>query len=777
MAVTIPRLNSQTKASTTAAKKTAVSADIKYRDFGMDDALVGAMKDLGEAAFQAKENRVTGISNATYNEVVRRATEEYTKAIDSKDYRGYNAEDFMGVMRQKYDQVIADIRKNGFVRRDGVTVPALSDADFAQKLSPRVDAFLIRMDSDAIDYAKSEMAIAEKNDFDAAVETALLSVVNTDDPILQASVSNELDGLHEQFYGGRMSEEARALTVHKLMQKAMGTYAENLVVKDPARALHTFKANPNFAAYGVDLTEPTNKAVSAMAELAGTNDALALNGMEPLNQNWTDQPIKAFGETMEESAILGAARKAHPYAASVLMTPEQYAKYSLKRAETATAKGDAYAKHIMTMKREKDTHTLGELYNARTVTERNKIIETAAEQGDAHTMGTIKAWVDTENEFAVYENDIKFLEMFSNPDGTFNEDAANSSFGIAYGNMQFPSERAMDLQRLDYNTKLASKFIDVKERVAKINEGAVLSAQAFEKAADAINSPTGPRRLQDVENWDVMVPSDRMTVANMLAQKAATEASVATIERNEGGTFDLTEIAKEQWRELGHKTQMAKDKKLLVADNEAFNRFNARFRELYVKAYNENGGKVNEEQLREITINAYDTYKKPGGYKEVSRLTAKMNRKATNAFSTTPMDEVQRRGLIKETLEAGRFYSPEVINKSVEQAFVESNPSRAAAIEKISGSLDKGVQSAYAATLGKKTSADLQKASTKFGQRGRGLFAASRPDLSDEEEDLLTSLMELYDELDYNDREILVDMVATGNNSAILRVLKAKGKI
>ena len=46
---------------------------------------------------------------------------------------------------------------------------------------------------------------------------------------------------------------------------------------------------------------------------------------------------------------------------------------------------------------------------------------------------------------------------------------------------------------------------------------------------------------------------------------------------------------------------------------------------------------------------------------------------------------------------------------------------------------------------------------------------------SETEQNLWDSLVEIYSESDYNGKESLIDFIVAGDNSSILRILKAKG--
>ena len=47
---------------------------------------------------------------------------------------------------------------------------------------------------------------------------------------------------------------------------------------------------------------------------------------------------------------------------------------------------------------------------------------------------------------------------------------------------------------------------------------------------------------------------------------------------------------------------------------------------------------------------------------------------------------------------------------------------------------------------------------------------------SETKRNLWDSLVEIYNESDYNGKETLIDFIVNGDNSSILRILKAKGK-
>lgn len=738
MSITIPRLNSQTKASTTPAVQTAVQSDIRYRDMGLDDFAVDAMKKLGGAAVVAKENKDNGMANATINEFHRRMNEWYTEATTGNLYKGYDSEKLMPDMKKFAQDTIDDLKMNGFTKADKSTVVALSDDVFENKFLPSIDSMLIGMYSNATGYASRENAVAAENDFNAAVDRVVMTILKADDPIMQANGSIELDGLFKAYYGGRMSDEARGVAVSKVMNTTLATIAKTLASEAPAKALHEFNTNENYKLYNVDLSEARKSAVETMATLAGTNEAMATNGMPSLDQNWSDVPL---GEN--SNPVL---KNRYPYSAAGLMTPEEYAAYSFKKAEVWNSKSAAISNEIRRSKIDRDTTLLSELGKAESQDEYNKIVEDVVERGDAHSLDSLTAMKAVKDSLLAYKNQADIHEIFSNPDGSFNENMATQ---YAYESMDRlrpevePDSEEYNESVRNYVELQRTAFDERKEFLEKQSANAVSSARALSKVQALLYDDSEGGTIQTVEDMmpyiKGMTPADANAAADAIIARAQTKKQAMALAKNEGGTFDVYKVASEQWKALGHEYKF-EDGKLSEGDPEARERFISRFVELYIRKHS--AEKPNAKELEDLTIEAYNTYVKAPRHEDVSRFSNTVRRMAAESYGMkSSITSYDVRNRVREFLETGGVNTTkDELKKKIQ---------------------DLRVAPKVAAYMMDQVNSDLLK----------------KVDFEDDTyAEYWDSLVEIYNESEYTDKETLIDFISFGDDSALLRILKQKGK-
>ena len=751
MSITIPRLNSQTRASTTPAAQTAVESDIQYRDPGIGDALVDTMKVLGEPAKIAKANKETGMANATINEFHRRMDDWYTKATTGKNYKGYDAENIMGDMRKFAYQTIDDLKLNGFTKADGSSVPALSEDVFNNKFLPSVDTMLINMDSNAIKYSSSEIAIAEENDFNNNIDRILLTVAGSDDPIVQSSASNELRALGSSYWGGRMSEESLNAWVYNTMNKGMGTKAKNLSATNPSKALHDFNTNPNYALYGVDLSEARAKAVESLAVTAGINEALAMNGLNPLPQDWTDQPL---GEGADP-----VLRNKYPYSATALMTPQEYLSYSVKKNETRNTKAPSIGGDLAKAKASKDVEYLSEVGKVQTQEDYNALVERAAKENDIDGLRLLES-VSRYKDFAAseqYARDV--VKQLSAPDGSFNRSAATQEADIVAAARGITFASPEDRKKYE-NSYVAGRYVDfekMKEKLSQSSEMSERSAKLLNDFYSKLYTSEAPTSPQEITGLDQMTPTDANSAVNALIAKAQTKQAADAIARNEGGTFDVYNLAAQQWTKFDKSADYGKDGKLLKGDAEARQRFIQRFVELYIRKHSVD--KPNAMELEQLSIEAYNTYIKEPQYDDVSKLAFDLRRKAAESYEKANVTSFEERDRIRDFLETGHEpLDSERLDK--EMKIVRDSANIPEPLRSMPGT----------ANLSRQVIPVIDTLSRAYNAYGYLDFDSKT------EQNLWDSLVEIYNEADYNGKETLIDFIVNGDNSSILRILKAKGK-
>ena len=737
MGVVIPQLNSQIRAGRTPAAQTATQSDIPYRDIGLEDTVVDAMKSMGGAVLKAKESRDTGMANATTNEFSRRMNAWYMKATESKDYKGYDAENFMPDMRKYARDTLEDLKLNGFVRQDGSRVAALSEDIFNNKFLPSADSMLVRMDSNAMEYAFRETAIAEQNDYNNNISRLLKTLATAEDPITQDSVSGELSSLSSAFYGGRLSEEALGSTVVKYMNTGLTTRAANIVIQDPAKAMNEFNSNPNYTKYGVSLVKNRQDAVEAMAIIAGTNEAMESLGLQTVPQNWTDQPLPATSEL----------RNAYPFSAAGLMTTDEYLKYSIKKAETAVAKKATISDEVRKQRNSKVTEIYSDFGKAETQEDVNKLVEREAVHTDkygAHILSGITMITDNAN---IAQSNSDFVDRYTTRDGDFDETVARQEADIlaAAKGIAFDSVESRRKFEDGYIIGLSNEYAARKEAAEIEAAGAENSAKALSDFYEKLNSSSAMTTPQEIAAIG-MNARDSAAALDALITKARTKDAAETIARNEGGTFDVYNLAAEQWVKFDNPSKYGEDGK--VSDPENRQKFVSRFVELYIRKHSSD--KPNAQELEQLSIEAYNTYKKEPMYDEVSKFTLKLRNKAAESYQKLDVATFEEKDRLRDFLETGHeSYSSkrlqarsEIVGKT-DNIISALDPNLALAIA-------EGAPEYYAYYLGFE---------------------------SDREEELWDSLVEIYNKADYNSKETLVDFIVSGNNSALLRVLKAKGMI
>lgn len=737
MGVVIPQLNSQIRAGRTPAAQTATQSDIPYRDVGLEDTVVDAMKSMGGAVLRAKESRDTGMANATTNEFSRRMNAWYMKATESKDYKGYDAENFMPDMRKYARDTLEDLKLNGFVRQDGSRVAALSEDIFNNKFLPSADSMLVRMDSNAMEYAFRETAIAEQNDYNNNISRLLKTLATAEDPITQDSVSGELSSLSSAFYGGRLSEEALGSTVVKYMNTGLTTRAANIVIQDPAKAMNEFNSNPNYAKYGVSLVKNRQDAVEAMAIIAGTNEAMESLGLQTVPQNWTDQPLPANSEL----------RNAYPYSAAGLMTTDEYLKYSIKKAETAVAKKATISDEVRKQRNSKVTEIYSDFGKAETQEDVNKLVEREAVHTDkygAHILNGISMITDNAN---IAQSNSDFVDRYTARNGDFAEPVARQEADIlaAARGITFDSVEARRKFEDGYIIGIANEYAARKEAAEIEAAGAENSAKALSDFYEKLNSSSAMTTPQEIAAIG-MNARDSAAALDALITKARTKDAAETIARNEGGTFDVYNLAAEQWVKFDNPSKYGEEGK--ISDPENRQKFVSRFVELYIRKHSNE--KPNAQELEQLSIEAYNTYKKEPMYDELSKFTLKLRNKVAESYQKLDVATFEEKDRLRDFLETG--HEP-------------YNSKRLQARSEVVGKTDN-ILSALDPNL-----------ALAIAEGAPEYYAYNLSFESEREEELWDSLVEIYNEADYNSKETLVDFIVSGNNSALLRVLKAKGMI
>lgn len=750
MAVTIPRLNSQTRAGTTPAFKDTPNVNMAYRDAGIDDAALDAMKSLGGAAITAKENKANGMANATINEFHRRMDKWYNDAINSNSYLGYDAENLMGDMRKYAYSTIDDLKMNGFVKADGSKVPALEASVFEGKFLPSADTMLIGMDSNAVGHSAREIAIAEENDFNANVDRISLTVVNSDDPIMQADASNELNGLYKAYYGGRMRDEARLVSVNKTISAALGTRAKNLAATNPAKALHEFTANKNYSLYSVDLSEARKTAIENMATIAGTNDALVVSGLESAGQNWSDVPLNADADPV--------LKNRYPYSAKGSMTAMEYANYVAKKAEVYTTKKSTLHDDERRRRIDGETSLLSDLGGVETQKDYNELVENVVQRGDAHSMNVLNAVQSVKGKYLTLKQEEEEQARYSLPDGSFNEQYAIHEAYMIVGKHRpdLISENGVYSDELvnylnAYVLERRKAFDERAEFIKKNSDFAITSSKNLDKVYSLIYGDSDGQRietLQDVMPYiEGMTPSDAHAVYDALIVRAQNKKAAENLAKNEGGNFDVYNLASEQWKALGNKFKF-EDGSVSEGDAEARQKFISRFVDLYIRKHSNE--KPNSEELLQLSLEAYNTYKKTPRYEDVSRATLDIRKQAARMYEKADVQTFEVRDAVRDFLEYGGQSILTKENKA-----------------KVSEAISKGTLNSYYS--------DAMLSS--FNNLSPENYVKDLPFSNEDHEDIWESLVEIYDDAEYTEKEQIVDFVVGGNNSALLRILKAKGKI
>lgn len=750
MSITIPRLNSQTRASTTPAVKVAPEINIGFRGMGIDDAVLDAMKDLGGAAITAKENKATGMANATINEFHRRVDKWYNDAIHSNSYKGYDSEKIMADMRKFAYSTIDDLKMNGFIKADGSAVPALDETVFNDRFLPSADSMLINMDSNAISYSAREIAIAEENDFNANVDRITLTVVGSDDPIVQASASNELNGLYKAYYAGRMRDEARGVAVNKVMSAALGTRAKNLAASAPAKALHDFATNENYSLYGVDLAEARKTAVENMAVRAGTNEALLTSGLESAGQDWSDVPLNENADPV--------LKNRYPYSARGLMTDYEYAGYIAKKAETYNTKKSVLYDEERRRRNESETTLLSDLGKVETQDDYNDMVEKVVQHGDAYGMNVLNAVQSVKGKYLTLKHAEDEQRRYSLPDGSFNEEyAVQEAYEIAYNNR--PDLIGKDEVYSDelvnhvnaYVLERRKAFDERAEFIKKNSDFAVTSSNNLDKVYSLIYGDSDGQRIETLQDLmpyiEGMTPADAQAASDALIVKAQTKKAAENLARQEGGTFDIYKVAGEQWKALGNKFKFD-DGSLSEGDAEERQKFISRFVDLYIRKHSTE--KPNSEELMNLSIEAYGTYKKAPRYEDVSRATLDIRREAARTYEKADVQTFEVRDAVRDFLEYG--------GRSI---LTKENK------EKLSSAIAKGKLNSYYS----------ESALSSFNKLKPENYTKDIPFSNEDYEDIWESLVDIYDKSEYTEKEQIVDFIVGGNNSALLRILKAKGKI
>jgi hypothetical protein len=236
-----------------------------------------------------------------------------------------------------------------------------------------------------------------------------------------------------------------------------------------------------------------------------------------------------------------------------------------------------------------------------------------------------------------------------------------------------------------------------------------------------------------------MTPADANAAADAIIARAQTKKQAMALAKNEGGTFDVYKVASEQWKALGNEYKF-EDGKLTEGDPEAREKFISRFVELYIRKHS--AEKPNAKELEDLTIEAYNTYVKAPRHEDISRFSNTVRRMAAESYGVkSSVTSYDVRNRVREFLETGG-----------------TNTTKDELKKKIQ---DLRVAPKVAAYMMDQVNSDLLK----------------KVDFEDDTyAEYWDSLVEIYNESEYTDKETLIDFISFGDDSALLRILKQKGK-
>lgn len=635
MAITIPLPNRNTQASKTPAAQVNVDTDIKFRDIGTGDA-IQSLAPLAAAAQKATEAKSTGMMNATYNEGVRIIQKTYNDFRNNNANKGYGAANSVKRAREQVQEKFAKLKAEGFELSDGSKVPALNDNEWSQVLQ-KLDTKLIESDGTLLSWEANELAQRATNDFQSSVSIALDTVLHSDDPVVQASASNEIAGLARAYYQGRLGEEGVANYARENMQKTLGTRATNLAATNPKKLLMDLRDNPNYSRFGVQTEEQRKTAIGNMAKIAGLNNALVMNGQQPVAQDWSDQDARA------------------------LMTEMEYALYSVDKAETAQTKAAAIGKDVRNTQNSLNLQLMQDASKVETQGEWNDLVEKTLKSGDSYGTGqTLQAIVSIRDEAELFRNDADYVSHYGDVDGNFNERAAQIEaaakaevLGIGNELQGIDKVKARGEYINEYVAIARGNFNIKKERMNQLESGAITSAMQVQKFYETLAGPNAPITPQEVEGITVMTPTDKAVVTEALLKRAELRKTVDNIKRQEGDTFDMSSLAMEAYQAAGKKIKYNKNGWLEEGDPEDFAKFYDRFATLYVKAYSSLNAKPDSALLTNIARNAMETYKEHITSSDFSKDMNNLRLLARRSYDKVEVSQPELRKAIKEYLEAG----------------------------------------------------------------------------------------------------------------------------
>lgn len=631
MPVKIPSLSGQIKANTVAMPQTHNEMNIAYQDVGTGH-IVDALKGLGEAAIQARENYSNGRQNGTANHLRNELQSLYDNMAGSGKYYGYNSKKFLGDFTAKAHEIMEDVRQNGYDRTNPdntITHEDALDADEWDKVLFKADDLLTQHRAKIYDYSAREIAEREKNDYNTAIAIQGHSIADSDDPAIQQDSIHSLNGYNRAFYRGRMSEDGIKELTREQASKALDTRITNMVAVDPVGALEEMATNPNYADYAVPLQTHRANAIKASADIAGLNDALVRNGQPPISKNVYDEKLRK------------------------LLSEQEFANYAMQRADVAEKKSAAIANDVRTNRNEVNLAVMAKVAEVKTPKERDQLIEEATVVGDPNLVQTISMRnAVKENNLAYRVREDTYLKL-ANPDGTFNEEMAREVANaqalqdIPVGGPADEIAQALTQERQKYANniygELAVNFersaADVKNQQAI----AVSSSKQLDDVYRSLYTTDAPVVLQDVPNLDAMTYADQEAVAVALENRAIARRRAKAIEENEGGTFNLDALTLQAWKSIGHKKlkngadeDAASTVNLIedIEDISAYTEFSNRFQKLYADMYSKQNERLGDEDLMKVAIRAAtDTNYQQSRYADVAN---KIRSAAYNKSGATP---------------------------------------------------------------------------------------------------------------------------------------------
>lgn len=601
MPVKIPSLSGQIKANTVAMPQTHNEMNMAFQDVGTGH-IVDTLKGLGEAAIQARENYSNGRQNGTANYIRNELQALYDNMSGSGKYYGYNSKKFLGDFNTKANEILENVRQNGYDRTNPDNTTSHEDPLSEQewkKVLFRADDLMTQHRANIYNYSAKEIAEREKNDYNTAIAMEANTIVGTSDPAVQNMAVRAMLGLNRAYYRGRMSEQGLNELSREQASKALDTYITNKVAIDPVGALEDMKTNSNFTDYEVPLQTHRANAIKAAADIAGLNDALVRNGQRPISKNVYDEKLRA------------------------LLTPQEFAGYATQRAEVAEKKSATIAKDVRTNRNEVNLAVMEKVAETTEPAKINKLIEDATIVGDPNLVQTISMrYAIRENDLAYRERERTYFDL-GNPDGTFNEAKAReianarATQDIPVGGPADEIARALTEERQKYANNIYGELAMNYERSAADvkNQQAIAasSSKQLDEVYRSLYTADAPVVLQDIPNLDAMTYADQEAAAKALENRAVARRRAKAIEENEGPGFSLDAITFNAWKSIGHKKTTDKPSSVdttsdrIIADVDdiaAYTEFSERFQKIYANTYDKQNSKLDDAALMKVAIQA-----------------------------------------------------------------------------------------------------------------------------------------------------------------------------